>query len=86
VRITRLRTFPRSAAAFVRGSIVPFKQVVNRALREGLDALRRPKRRRSTRQRTFRMGNPLVPDLDRAHSLAAALEDDEIARKVELRK
>lgn len=65
---------------------IPFKHAVNRALQEGLGVLRRPKRRRRARMPTFSLGSPLVPNLDHALNLAAALEDDEIARKTELRK
>jgi hypothetical protein len=32
------------------------------------------------------MGQPRVPDLDKALALAGRLEDDEIARKLALRK
>jgi hypothetical protein len=59
-----------------------FKDAVNQALRKALatgsggEAYRTP---------TFAIGAPLVP-LDRALRLAAELEDDEIVRKLELRK
>jgi hypothetical protein len=59
-----------------------FKDAVNQALRKafttgsGGEPYRTP---------TFDMGAPLVP-LDRALRLAAELEDDEIVRKLELRK
>lgn len=65
---------------------VPFKTVVNRALRLGLERLRPARTRRPFRQRTFRMGDPQSIDLDKALQIAAMLEDEEIARKLELRK
>jgi hypothetical protein len=63
---------------------VPLKLVVNRALRLGLGAAK-PQRRRY-RSRTFGMGAVRIPSLDKALAVAAALEDEEIARKLELRK
>lgn len=65
---------------------VPLKQVVNQALRRGLDASRQPPRRGSYRARTYAMGRALVPSLDKSLAIAAALEDEEIARKLVLRK
>jgi hypothetical protein len=64
---------------------VPFKQVVDQALRAGLAAVKRPVPAGRVRARTFRMGAPNVT-LDKALSIAAALEDEEAARKLELRK
>lgn len=61
------------------------KELVNRALRAGLGSLERPPRRRRYRGRVFAMGNPVV-GLDKALRLAGDLEDEEIRRKVELRK
>ncbi|MCY4600296.1 MAG: antitoxin [Acidobacteria bacterium] len=61
-------------------------RIINRTLRAGLwrpepeGGLRMP-----FKQRTAAMGRPRV-DLDKALALAAALEDDEVARKVSLRK
>jgi len=65
---------------------VPFREVVNEALRNGLkDAGRRPPRR--YRLRPARLGGVLPGiDLDRALRLADAVEDAELARKLELRK
>jgi hypothetical protein len=64
----------------------PFKEVVNEAIRAGL-ALGRPARRRAYRLKAQRLGGvrPGI-DLDKALQLAAALDDAEIARKLELRK
>ena len=65
---------------------LPFRQVVNEAIRAGLGQAgrRRPKR---YRLKPARLGG-VVPgvDLDRALRLADALEDAEIARRLELKK
>ncbi len=62
------------------------KQVVNDTLRAGLAARRAPAGRRY-RVTPVSLGG-VVPgvDLDRALRLAEALEDDAIARKLEMRK
>ena len=63
----------------------PFKVVVNMAIREGL-------RRPAVRPKPYRVkpvalgGVQPGVDLDRALRLAEALEDEAIARKLELRK
>jgi hypothetical protein len=64
---------------------VPFKEIVHRALSQGLAALDRPPRARRFRQRTFDMGYP-SGGLDKALQLASDLEDEEVARKMALRK
>ena len=63
-----------------------FKDVVNEAIRAGLAHGRQP-RRRAYRLKAQHLGGirPGI-DLDKALHVAAALEDDEIARKLELRK
>lgn len=67
---------------YMREHSVGFKQALNDAIRAGL-APRKPAR---FKQRTFAMGvNPDI-DYDRIMHLAAALEDEEIIRKLELRK
>jgi hypothetical protein len=58
-------------------------ELVNRVLRAGLDA-KKPKRRR-VRIQTVDMG-PAKIDFDKAVHVAADLEDEEILRKVSLRK
>ena len=64
---------------------ISFKVALNQALRDGL-APRGPKPERKFRQKIFHMGfNPEI-DLDRALSLASKMEDDEIIRKLSLRK
>jgi hypothetical protein len=65
---------------------VPLKQIVNQTLRRGLDTNRQPDKRKPYRATTYAMGQPLVPSLDKSLALAAALEDEEIARKLALRK
>jgi hypothetical protein len=64
---------------------LPFKRVVNRALRAGLEHLARSPRRRPYRAPTFAMGVPQVP-LDKALAIAASLADRELVRELALRK
>ena len=65
---------------------VSFKDMVNRALARGLEALRSPRRgRKGYRVTTYSMGEPRVP-LDSALRIAEQLEDEETARKLERRK
>ena len=83
-------TLEKDVAAAIRDearrSGRPLKRVVNEALRAGLAALKRPAPRRY-RLRPVSLGG-VVPgiDLDKALRLAEALEDDAIARKLEMRK
>ena len=63
---------------------ISFKAALNQAIREGLSRAV-PKRGRPLEWKTYRMGQPLVP-LDHALALAAALEDEEIIRKMSLGK
>ena len=63
----------------------PLKAVVNRALRIGLEGLRRGPRRPPFQPPVVSMGVPRV-DLTAALRLAGELEDEEIARKLSLRK
>ncbi|MBL8111877.1 MAG: DUF2191 domain-containing protein [Acidobacteria bacterium] len=64
----------------------PFRQVVNDALRAGLSqAGRRPPKRYRLKPTSLGGVHPGI-DLDRALRLADALEDAEIARKLELQK
>ncbi len=64
-----------------------FKAAVNTALRAGLAALEAPPRRKRYRVVPAALGGvrPGV-DLDKALQLADALEDEGVARKLELRK
>lgn len=63
----------------------PFKQVLNRAVRNALQSqapVRKPGRlSKPVRLPTFNMGKPLV-DLTKALALAAELEDQEIIAKM----
>jgi hypothetical protein len=61
-------------------------RLLNRTLRAGMQASRKPGRpRQRHREQTHAMGAPRIK-LDKALALAAALEDEEIARKMMLRK
>ena len=61
-----------------------FKAVLNSAIRRGLSYREKPKR---FRQKSFHMGAPAPGvNLTKALALAAALEDAEIIRKLELGK
>jgi hypothetical protein len=65
----------------------PFKQVVNETLRAGLSAPTTTQRARRYRLKPASLGQPLPGiDLDKALQLADAIEDVEIARKLELHK
>lgn len=61
----------------------PLKQVVNQTLRAGLTAP--PRIADPYRAPTFALGRPRVP-LDKALAVAAALEDEEIARELQQRE
>ena len=65
---------------------LPLKKVVNEALRAGLSQLRKPHRRKAYRSKTYAMGYPPQGSFDKALAIAATLEDEEIARKLMLRK
>ena len=63
-----------------------FKQVVNETLKRGLVASRST-RKEPYREKPTRLGEARAGyDLTKALSLAAALEDEEILRKIEQRK
>jgi hypothetical protein len=63
-----------------------FKEVVNRALRAGVDDRGRSPPRKPIGVRTFRMGEPSMINPDKALQFASELENEEIARKIMLRK
>lgn len=68
------------------GAGVSLTRMLNRTLRAGLTAPeRRRGRARPFRQRTVAMGRPRA-GLDKALALADDLEDEEVARKLALRK
>ena len=63
-----------------------FKSVVNEALRKGLSAEpEKPARSSTYRLPKIPMGTPLV-DLTKANQIAAELENEELIRKMDLRK
>ena len=71
------------AEAHRRG--ISFKDLLQGIIRRGLDD--RPAPAGRYRGHTFAMGMPARPiNLDKALALAAAIEDDEIARELTLRK
>jgi hypothetical protein len=64
---------------------VSFKELLQGIIRRGLED--RPPGRSRYRAPSFSLGNPeRTLSLDRALALAATLEDDELARKLSLRK
>ena len=63
---------------------VSFKDAVNDAIRAGLKA--RGERRKRFRQQTFSLGAGQAFRWDKALGMAAALEDEELIRKMALRK
>jgi hypothetical protein len=65
---------------------LPLRQVIDRALRVGLRAMRAPPARRRYRATTYSMGAPRVPSFDKALEIAATLEEEEIARRLAVRK
>ena len=62
---------------------ISFKEAINSALRAGLQPAPEAK---PFRTETFSMGVRPGVDLTKALSLAAAMEDEEIIRKMEMRK
>ncbi len=64
---------------------ISFKAALNEAIRRGL-AAPRAARARSLRLATHRMGWRPELRLDKALAIAAALEDEEIARRLSVRK
>ncbi len=65
---------------------VPFKEIVNQALRVGLVHIDKPKKIKPYKCKTYSLGYPPGADLDHALNLADRLESEEIARKLALRK
>ena len=63
---------------------VTFKEAVNEALRIGLRGV--PRKRTRFRQRTFSLGAGKAFRWDKALEMASAIEDEEIIRKMALRK
>jgi hypothetical protein len=65
---------------------ISLTRLLDRTLRAGMQAPRgRARRRRRLREQTHSMGAPRY-NLDKALALAGALEDEEVLRKMMLRK
>jgi hypothetical protein len=62
----------------MRERSISFKEAVNAAIRAGAT---QPARHRTVRTPEFAMGEPRLP-LEKALQLAAAMEDDEVIRKL----
>lgn len=75
----------RELRRFAAKEGLSLKEAVNRALRAGLAAMERPVRRRARRSPVFAMGTPTCA-LDKALQIAGEMENEEIVRKVALRK
>jgi hypothetical protein len=76
----------KALKALAHRSGKPFKQVVNETLQAGLAARSAPKPR-PYRIRPVSLGGVLPGiDINKALRLAAALEDEEIAQELDLRK
>jgi hypothetical protein len=60
-------------------------KLVNQAIRRGLAPRKQTARTKPYREKVFDMGEPRF-SIEKALSFAAALEDDEILRKLSLRK
>jgi len=63
-----------------------FKAALNEAVRSGIAGVLRPQIRRHFRQKTYRMGFRPEFRWDKALVLADAMEDEELARRLQLRK
>ncbi len=64
----------------------PLKKVVNEVLRAGLQQIRKPEPGERYKCKTYSMGYPPRANLDKALEIASVLEDEEIIRKLSLRK
>ncbi len=65
---------------------LPMKQVLNHALRVGLERSAEPRSRRPYKCKTFPMGYPPLYNLEKALLVADALADEEIVRKLSVQK
>ncbi len=65
---------------------IPLKQALNHVLRVGLERSQEGKKTKPYRCKTFSMGYPPLYNLDRALQVADALEDEEVLRKLSVRK
>ncbi len=75
----------RLIRAAMRDRAVSFKQAINDAIRAGL-TVRRGKGRRRFVQKTYSLGSEQYFRWDKALSAADAIQDEELARKLSLRK
>ena len=64
---------------------VSITRMLNRLLREGIQASRNKRPKKVYKEKTIAMGAPRV-DLDKILTLASNFEDEEILRKMTLRK
>jgi hypothetical protein len=60
---------------------ISLTRCINQVLQQGLIAPSKPRKRKRFVQKTYNMGQPLM-DLTKANAIAAALEDEEIIRKM----
>lgn len=63
-----------------------FKEALNQVVRLGTSTAQRDRRGRTYRQKTYRMGFRSEFRWDKALAVSEAMEDEEIVRKLELRK
>ena len=69
----------------MRERAISFKEALNEAARLGLRG-KEPKRAQKFAQKTFRMGEGQEFRWDKALAIADAIEDQELSRKLTLRK
>ena len=69
----------------MRERAISFKQALNEAARTGLCG-KPPKRLKKFAQKSFRMGDGQEFRWDKALAIADAIEDEELSRKLTLRK
>ena len=74
-----LKDLQRRAAA----QSIPLSKLLNQLLRQAMAG--KPLKRARYRERVFSLGRPRVP-LDKALALAASEEDEEVLRKLAVRK
>ncbi len=75
----------RIVRALMRERGVSFKHALNDAIRAGLASAKPASARRFT-QKTFPLGAEQNFRWDKAHAVAASIEDEELSRKLALRK
>lgn len=76
----------RELKEFAQREGLSLTKLLNRVLRRGMNGLKgEGKASRPYREKTFSIGQPAV-NLDKALTLAASLEDDEVREKLDRRK